>query len=234
MDIMTFKTIVWNHYQGIEKEFIETMNYVALSADNYDTFSDKYFMLLQLLGSEIDVVSKEICHCFQLPNGNKLKNIHHYCEIISLNIPNMIQEEVWVKDLDGSIKPWEGWNFKKTKTEPTGKNPYYIYSGNAPKWWKVYNHTKHERTTVKSDKPVYKNANLCNVLNGMAALYIADLYFYSLILKKKNAETNTTGQIASIKESQIFQLVSSRKNFIADPFTKTIEFNDTKLSFKPF
>lgn len=34
--------LYWNQYISIEKEFAETVNYVALAEDNYRTYSDAY------------------------------------------------------------------------------------------------------------------------------------------------------------------------------------------------
>lgn len=56
MKIKEFQNLVRKHYLLIEQEFITTTNFVALHEKNYKTFSDKYFSICMLIGSEIDVI----------------------------------------------------------------------------------------------------------------------------------------------------------------------------------
>ncbi|GDY88521.1 hypothetical protein MCC01971_01390 [Bifidobacteriaceae bacterium MCC01971] len=51
----------WRYYLMLEKRFIESMEYVELHQDNYNTFSNGYALLLQAIGAELDTVFKEFC-----------------------------------------------------------------------------------------------------------------------------------------------------------------------------
>lgn len=53
--------LYWNQYISIEKEFAETVNYVALAEDNYRTYSDAYIKIMLQLGSEVDIALKLYC-----------------------------------------------------------------------------------------------------------------------------------------------------------------------------
>ena len=52
----------WNYFLSIEKDFIRTIDFVHLDAANAGAFSNEYAKLILLLGSEIDVVAKMLCH----------------------------------------------------------------------------------------------------------------------------------------------------------------------------
>ena len=54
------------------------------------------------------------------------------------------------------LRPWDNW------TQPQG----------VPNWWTAYNKIKHHRHTE------YHQANLKNVLNAVAGLFVACLYLY--------------------------------------------------------
>ena len=64
MDSKDFNRLYWKHYLNIEEDFIKTNRYVEVDKRNFQTFSVEYVKLLQLIGSEFDVVSKEICRYY--------------------------------------------------------------------------------------------------------------------------------------------------------------------------
>jgi hypothetical protein len=72
--------------------------------------------------------------------------------------PNIVQQKVKMKGID--LQPFFGWAI----------SPYQ-----SPYWWKPYNGVKHNRLKK------YKDANLKNVLNSLAALYILEQYFAKYI-----------------------------------------------------
>lgn len=47
----------------------------------------------------------------------------------------------------------------------------------TPKWWNAYNKVKHKRVQSDSDGLNYKKANLQNLSNAFAALYLLEFEF---------------------------------------------------------
>ena len=79
----------WVYYLMLEKKFIATENYVTLSQQNYNTFSNEYASLLQLVGAELDGFFKKYCG-FELDDK---KNISDYAVTILSNDPVIKQQE---------------------------------------------------------------------------------------------------------------------------------------------
>lgn len=52
----------WNYYIEIESQVLETRRYIEFDANNRKAFSNEYLMLYQAIGSEIDVIGKEIAY----------------------------------------------------------------------------------------------------------------------------------------------------------------------------
>ena len=44
----------WQYYLMLEKQFVNTLQYVDLDNNNFTTFSNQYANLLQAIGSELD------------------------------------------------------------------------------------------------------------------------------------------------------------------------------------
>ena len=65
-------------------------------------------------------------------------------------------------------------------------------SAKKPMWWTLYNKVKHERLTIYTDieeyrnKKYYQTANLENVLNSLAALFILEFYCILVLCYKTN------------------------------------------------
>lgn len=234
MTINEYKNQIWNHYLYIEKEFIDTQTFVSLNEKNYATFSDKYFSLLQLIGSEIDVILKEICNCYPLPTGNSLKNIHQYCEVVTRNITNFSNEEIWVFGLEKKIKPWDNWSFTTTPVTTSTGSTYNRYSGIVPFWWTNYNKTKHTRMSVVSGDPIYERANLKNVLNGLAALYLCDLMLLTEIIKVAKTNGTYSDGLFAIKPSKLFESETINNNHTATFMQKQNSLNGIIIPFTAF
>lgn len=76
----------------------------------------------------------------------------------------------------------------------------------APTWWTMYNKVKHHRMENDSttQRQYYKFANLENVLNALAALYIAEEYYvYSYDYSKEVEFTKTMELNPHILEGEI-------------------------------
>ena len=165
----------WEYYLVLEKDFLETERYISFDlGDNYlyddrettnignsMTFSNEYIKQYQTICSEIDVVMKSICN--ELGNSSA-DNIKGYTPVILSKWSNITQQKVKIRDIE--LQPFMNW-----KDEPNYKSPY---------WWKPYNKVKHERIDY------YKMANLKNVLNSLAGLFILENYFIKYIGDRDN------------------------------------------------
>ena len=128
---------------------------------NSMTFSNEYIKQYQTICSEIDVVMKSICN--ELGNSSA-DNIKGYTPVILSKWSNITQQKVKIRDIE--LQPFMNW-----KDEPNYK---------SPDWWKPYNKVKHERIDY------YKMANLKNVLNSLAGLFILENYFIKYIGDRDN------------------------------------------------
>lgn len=165
----------WEYYLVLEKDFLETERYISFDlGDNYlyddrettnignsMTFSNEYIKQYQTICSEIDVVMKSICN--ELGNSSA-DNIKGYTPVILSKWSNITQQKVKIRDIE--LQPFMNW-----KDEPNYK---------SPDWWKPYNKVKHERIDC------YKMANLKNVLNSLAGLFILENYFIKYIGDRDN------------------------------------------------
>lgn len=157
MDIQEYNTKVWTFYLRLEKEFIQSLDYVQFAEDNYSTYSVEYEKQLMSICSEIDNLCKLLCK-----------------EIDSSQSPNKIFE--YAQLLCG----YDDLVTANVKFEPTGQNfiPFSDWTNEeSPYWWQSYNKVKHERT--KNDN--YKKGNLKNVFMSLAALYVLNRYYCKII-----------------------------------------------------
>jgi hypothetical protein len=145
----------WRYFVSLEKDFIETLDYVELSPDNAHTFSNEYAKLLLLIGSEVDVVAKMLCA--QVSPGARRKNISDYREVITQNFPGMHEIEIEIVDFKRAVKPWLDW-------DPA--------SCRSPSWWDAYNDVKHERDLN------FSQANQDNTLSALCGLFALLLYLH--------------------------------------------------------
>lgn len=147
-----FISKIWGYYIMLENNFVSTFQYVEPSDSNNTTYSKEYNKLLLSIGSEIDVVCKEMCKKIESKTHDDVKNykISDYKRVIS-NYNNFINETCKYKINTEDLQPWNEWN---TKDSPT--------------WWKNYNSLKHDR--LLNDN--HKLGSYINVRNSLAALYI--------------------------------------------------------------
>lgn len=162
----------WKHYISLEKKVFQTENYVTFCKDNYKTFSIEFDILLQAICSEIDVVAKRLCCEYDITStANKMEE---YIDEFVAYEPYMAKEKVELAIYNLSYTPW-----KAIITTRVGEDGNLVQ--NSPSWWQHYNAVKHRRIETSKDNNVfdilkenYKGANLGNVLNSLAALYILE------------------------------------------------------------
>lgn len=202
----TFKDFIrnyWDYYRQLEDELLETRRYVNFSKDNFATYSIEFLKLYQAVCSEIDVIGKSlasICDETFCPDDKK-NNIYKWWYAIQ-NM-TVIDKDLYASEnvrlsayvctfLDSfELKPWD--NFQIEKYYATNnQHRYRIQKGcTLPGWWKDYNTVKHGRTYfTKGESGVinYRKANLGNLINAFAALYILELAYMELLGTKDDLE----------------------------------------------
>jgi len=138
----------WSYYFSLEDDLIETMRYVEICEDNFDTYSTQFTRLLLAAASEVDVIAKLLCN--QIDAASKPKNIDDYRQIIVAAFKAIPAIQMGIEWNPLRIKPWESW---------AGPHP------SNPEWWRAYNGVKHERNAN------FKSGNLRNALGAIGGLY---------------------------------------------------------------
>ena len=163
MDKVQFTNFYWKYYIHLENEFINTTEFVMLDENNFETFSIEYQKLLLAIGSECEIIFRELCG---FASDDRSKNIADFRdEIKSSNLMDL-NNHVHIMGVSSlsSIEPF-------VETWPN----------QTPTWWREYNNVKHGRTLN------YKKANLENVLYTLASLYLLEEYLHRKV-RKQNEE----------------------------------------------
>lgn len=144
----------WNYLLAIERDLEVLSRYVEFDQRNYACFSIEMARILLSAGAETDVVCKQICKAAN--PLSKADKIHQYRKEVTANFPNIAAFGVRIPRFELELMPWDEWRKKN----------------GVPFWWTAYNKTKHERAAE------YDQANLKNVLNAVAGLFVAVLHLY--------------------------------------------------------
>lgn len=155
-----FLKICWKQYRLLERDLIQTDDYVSIDKDNYDTFSSQYTKLLLTTCSEMDSIAELLCsmHEDKIPFGIKNK-----LDVLIEEYPNLKKYRVNTK------YPYDIKNI----------TPLAKFADSVSDWWQAYNDIKHRRVeTNDAGRYNYTKANLKNVLHAMAALYILNRKLY--------------------------------------------------------
>ncbi len=190
MDIKKFNNVYWRYYKALEDDFIKTTRFVELDEDNFKTFSVEYTKQYQAICSEIDVIAKEICAFY---GKNNAKTMKHYTNIILQQHDDIRSREVIMKFLpEFKLQPFIDW-----ETDP---------NYNSPSWWSEYNDVKHNRSIH------IKKANMENVINSLAALYLLEMYFVYDVAKSISEKINIPDT-----PSLLFEIRDWKSNLTAIP-----------------
>ena len=189
-----FINLYWKQYLMIEKELKQSIKYVAIDKDNYNCYSDAYAKLLLQIGSEVDVVFKQLC--LEIDNNTSANRIDEYREVVINRFPEFESVSVICEEI--ILKPWANFISK------------------TPDWWRIYNGVKHNRNAIQDYDGVlkenYKFANQGVVLKALAGLYQEEQYLFSLIRSEESPDTPLPG-------SRLFKLIGDEwegKSFIKD------------------
>ncbi|MFI3616987.1 hypothetical protein [Enterococcus avium] len=163
MDKVQFTNFYWKYYIHLENEFINTTEFVMLDENNFETFSIEYQKLLLAIGSECEIIFRELCG---FASDDRSKNIADFRdEIKSSNLMDL-NNHVHIMGVSSL-----------SSIEPFGET----WPNQTPTWWREYNNVKHGRTLN------YKKANLENVLYTLASLYLLEEYLHRKV-RKQNEE----------------------------------------------
>lgn len=157
MTIQEYNTKVWPFYIRLEKDFLNTLDYVEFSEDNFGTYSIEFEKQLLSIGSEVDVLCKLLCK--KIEPQKSPKEIKEYASIL-YQYKNLTCATVVFERNKKSYVPFEKWR-----------------PGCNPKWWGAYNAVKHKRLV----KNKYKQGNLENVFMALAGLYVLNRYYCKII-----------------------------------------------------
>ncbi|HEX8127851.1 MAG TPA: hypothetical protein VF527_02035 [Pyrinomonadaceae bacterium] len=147
----------WNYFLALENDLEVVSRYIEFSQSNFKTYSIELAHLLFAASSEVDVIAKSLC---KLLNPTMPRHtINDYRLTITQGIPNLANEQVFIKRYGLTLTPWKNWQ------------------GNTnPLWWRSYNNVKHERNQY------FPEATLKNALNALAGLLVVTFYYYKHLL----------------------------------------------------
>lgn len=152
----------WEYYLVLENDFLTTERYIAFDNNNFKCFSNEYIKQYQSICSEIDVILKSICK--EINTASNAGKITEYTPVVLSQWSNIVNQTVDARGL--SLQPFKDWTV----------SPGF----NSPFWWTPYNNVKHNRLCY------YQSANLENVINSLAGLYILELYLVKYIGDRDN------------------------------------------------
>ncbi|MCC8126352.1 MAG: hypothetical protein LIO92_03000 [Clostridiales bacterium] len=147
----------WRYYLILERRFMESLEYVELHTDNYNTFSDGYALLIQAIGAELDVVFKEFCGF----STSERKTIADYAQTVLGSYPDIVNQKIALQNFDLEIQPFKNWN----NSQPA----------QSLIWWTAFTEIKHNRYDKR------KQATQENVVNMLGALYLLEMKYLKLI-----------------------------------------------------
>lgn len=164
----------WQYYLSIEEDVDRLFRYVEPSECNFGVYSVELTRLYLATCSEIDVILKAYCKI--LDSNSRASRINEYAKVVVSANKTISTETVHIQRSRISIQPFTQWENLST-----------------PNWWTKHNGVKHNRDIN------FKDANLGNVLNSFAALYLLNLHFHHEI-----------------------RLVDLRKQGFSDPLEQTV------------
>ncbi len=175
------QNLFWPIYKQLEIELKELSYFITIDKKQLKTYSIKIADLILRTVSEIENISKALCKKegikFKNKNGKikKVVYIHEYLEqlnrkfrlsdkLISFNFENVVKGTFDMKHIP----------FKKVSKKIDSKEK------EVWDWYHAYNQIKHDR--IKN----FKEANIENLINGLAALFILNIYYKDTVFYKKD------------------------------------------------
>jgi len=138
----------WNYFFCIEDDILRLSRWIEFSSDNESVYSIELARLLMTAAAEVDVVAKALCADIDL--AAQASSINAYQGVLTNRFPAIHSAEVQIPRFGKTLHPWSAWE--------TPRSP--------PLWWQGNNRVKHHRAEH------FKDANLKNVLNAAAGLFV--------------------------------------------------------------
>ena len=141
---------------------MESIEYVELHPSNFSAFSNRYALLIQARGAELDSLFKFFCG-FDL---SARKSISDYAGQILQNNPNIINQKIKLRQFGFEIQPFQGWDA--------------THAAQSLSWWSAFTNIKHNRSAH------IQESSQQNTLNILGALYLLEM----LCLRKISEATH--------------------------------------------
>ena len=192
LQIRRFIHNFWDYYCELENDFLVTRKYVSFSELNYSTFSLEYLKLFQAVCSEIDVLGKTIASTVDnnFKPKDKQNNIYKWWYAIQdLPLVNSSSKNFLLSDStciflnEMNLTPWNSFKTERC-VDKKGRNYIRSVDKSVPSWWTAYNSVKHSRICLndnQNDDINFAKANLKNLVNAFAGLYLLEISYLSLL-----------------------------------------------------
>lgn len=138
----------WNYFFCLEEDIIALSRWIEFSFENEGVYSIELARLLMTASAEVDVVAKSLCN--RINPDAKASSINAYQAVLLVAYPDLPNATVFIPRFGKELRPWSNWQKEKS----------------TPHWWTANNKVKHHR------EEHFKLANLKNVLNSIAALFV--------------------------------------------------------------
>lgn len=158
----------WNYYLMLEQKVLETRNYVEFRAENNNTSSNEFGLLMISIGAELDNFLKTYCEVPEANRGDRNINIGFYTRYLSQHYPQIAGETITILDTDPVITLSPFSNLNTPSQFP---------------WWDAYNAVKHNRFAN------FTEAKLENVINLLSALYLLEMKMFKNIAATSTEES---------------------------------------------
>ena len=159
-----FYKLYWRQYQLLEKELLDTDDYVTINNKNSAAFSAQYVKLFLNLCSEIDTLADQLRKMIKeryedLDINTKEQTILKKIAAVKIEFEKLGEMYVITKEQYDS---WKNIPFLKFDDD------------SSDSWWRDYNLVKHYRNEMMegSNKYNYEKANLKNTLKALSAFYL--------------------------------------------------------------
>ena len=159
----TTSLLHWNYFLALESDVERLARFVEFTSNNFGTYSIEMAHLFLAAASEVDVVAKQLCSIMDA--AANVANIEQYRGVLRHCLPEMEASLVTIPRYGLELRPWSNWRDDET-----------------PDWWRDHNKVKHQRGEH------FALANLENVLNAMAALFLLVLYYYRGVIDGRRIE----------------------------------------------
>lgn len=189
----------WEYYCVLEEDFYNTMRYVELDLGdnslysgtpvsnfgNSMTYSIEFVKQYQSISSAIEDILKAICAQLNSTDAGNMERDYTPTILGDAFFQKVVGQKVQVRRQE--LQPFMNWSVAPYK---------------SPDWWSAYNDVKHNRNAE------FMKANLKNVLNALAGLYILNQY----LVKKISDEQGEQFDVPSSK-SRMFEMVNWSTNY---------------------